>query len=440
MNKLNDFLERTLVPISMKLNNQRHVASIRDAFILSFPLTISAAFVVLINNILFSPDSFIVQLLRLNQVFPNIADAQQVLSSISNGTVSMLAVFIAYLVAQNLAKHFNADQTLTGLASLACFMILQPPMYMDATISAVVMPTRFFGSQGLFIAMIVGSLVGEFLPKLLKNKRLVVKMPDSVPPMVSRSFSGMIPVVITLGFFGILNFLVLQISPNGVGQLIYDLIQMPLSQFGANLGGVLLFSFFQTLLFSIGIHGPATLSPLRLAVFTENVNTNLEFINGGGRVWDVPHPDTWQGLNDIFANMGGTGATLGLLIAIFIASRRADYREVAKLSIIPGIFNINEPVIFGLPIVLNPILMIPFILVPLVNNIIAYIAIVIAQIIPPTVISVPWPTPVVLSSFLASGGNILAAVVGAVCLGVSVLIYLPFVLASNKASAAVEAE
>lgn len=432
MNKLNAFLEKFLVPFSMKLNNQRHVAAIRDAFILSFPLTISAAFVVLINNILLSPDSFVVQLFRLNQLFPNIAQAQGILSSVINGTTSMLALFLSFLVAHNLAGHFKADQTLSGLASLACFMILQPPIYRDEAISAMVMQTRFLGSQGLFIAMIVGCIVGEFLPKLFSNQKLQVKMPDSVPPMVSRSFSRFIPVVIMLACFGILNYLVLRISPDGLGQLIYDLVQLPLRQFGANLTGVLVFSFFQTLLFAIGIHGPATLSPIRMAVFSENVNTNIEFVNAGGSVWDVPFPETWQGLNDIFANMGGTGATLGLLIAIFIASRRPEYREVAKLSFIPGIFNINEPVIFGLPIVLNPILMIPFILVPIVNNIIAYFAIVVFNIIPPTSINVPWPTPAILSSILSSGGNLLAGVVGAICLAASTLIYLPFVLASNK--------
>src|SRR5699024_4374548 len=111
---------------------------------------------------------------------------------------------------------------------------------------------------------------------------------------------------------------------------------------------------------------------------------------------------------DAFANMGGSGMTLGLIIAIFIASKRSDYREIAKVSFVPGLFNINEPLIFGLPIVLNPILAIPFILTPIVNILIGYLATVVLQIIPPVAIGVPWTTPGPLIPFLGTGGNFLA--------------------------------
>ncbi|EOI06907.1 PTS system, lactose/cellobiose family IIC component [Enterococcus moraviensis ATCC BAA-383] len=431
MQKFNDIIDRSLVPIATKLNNQRHIAAVRDAFMLIFPLTISASLVILVNNILFSNDSFVVQLLRLSSVFPNLEDAQQVLSSVANGTINIMSIFITYLVAQILAKHFEADSTLVGLTSIASFMILYPKPFNADDMNVI--STQYLGAQGLFVAMIVGCLVGEFLPKLFKVKRLQIKMPEMVPPAVSRSFSSMIPIVIVVGISAIINFLVLMIAPEGVNELIYKGIQSPLRDLGGNVVGVMLLAFIQTLLFSIGIHGPNTLNAVRSAIFTEQDLANLDFINKGGSLWDVPYKETWGILNDMFANMGGTGMTMGLIIAIFIASRRPEQREIAKMSLVPGIFQINEPIIFGLPIVLNPLLIVPFILVPMVNIMIGYFVTVVWPIMPSPAIGVPWTTPGIINLFLGTGGNIVAVLVGVICLAVSVCIYLPFVIASNRA-------
>ena len=133
--------------------------------------------------------------------------------------------------------------------------------------------------------------------------------------------------------------------------------------------------------------------------FTEQDLANLDFINQGGSLWDVPYKETWGVLNDMFANMGGTGMTLGLIIAIFIASKRPEQREIAKMSLVPGIFQINEPMIFGLPIVLNPIMIIPFILTPMVNILVGYFVTVVWPIMPTPAIGVPWTTPESLISF-----------------------------------------
>ncbi|MXC78906.1 PTS transporter subunit EIIC, partial [Escherichia coli] len=141
------------------------------------------------------------------------------------------------------------------------------------------------------------------------------------------------------------------------------------------------------------------------------------------------YPITWTSINDAFANCGGSGMTLGLLLAIFIASKRAAYRDLAKMSFIPGIFNINEPIMFGLPIVLNHIMMVPFIMVPIVNCAIGYFF-VSMEIIPPVAYAVPWTTPGPLIAFLGTGGNWLALLVGFLCLGVATMIYLPFVIAA----------
>lgn len=431
MKKLNQFIENGLVPIATKLNNQRHVAAIRDAFMYVFPLTLAASMVVLINNVLFSNTGFLAELLRLPKFFPNLESAQQVLIPAANGTINIMSIFIAFLVANLLASHFKADAMLAGLTSVASFMILYPTSFSTEG-GKNVLETTYLGAQGLFVAMIVGCLVGEFLPKLFKNKKLQIKMPDTVPPAVARSFSGMLPIVIVIIISSILSFLFAKVAPGGLNELIYSTIQTPLRKLGGNIFGVLITAFIQNLLWSVGIHGPNTMNAIRSAVFTESDLANLEFINTHGTVDGVPYKETWTVLNDAFANMGGSGMTLGLIIAIFIASRNAQYKEVAKLSLVPGIFNINETLMFGLPIVLNPIFIVPFILTPLVNIMVGYVVTVVLNIIPTPAIGVPWTTPGPLIPFLGTGGNWLALIIGIICLGISVLMYLPFVIASNK--------
>ena len=152
----------------------------------------------------------------------------------------------------------------------------------------------------------------------------------------------------------------------------------------------------------------------------------------------APYPVTFNALYDGFGAYGGSGATLGLIIAIFLFSKAKEHKSIAKLSFAPGLFNINEMVIFGLPIVLNPIYMIPFILTPLVGEMIGYLSIAVFKIIPPIAFQVPWTTPGPLAPFLGTGGNILALIMGFVSLAVSVLMYAPFVIAASKAEVKAE--
>lgn len=433
MDKFNGFMERILVPVATKLNNQRHVAAVRDAFMFIFPLTMASSIVILLNNLIFSKEGFLAKILFLPKIFPNLESAQKVLASAANGTINIMSIFIAFLVASLLAKHFKADDMLAGLTSIACFVILYPaPFGLDN--GTTVMETTYLGAQGLFVAMLVGCLIGEFLPKLFKNERLKINMPEMVPPAVSRSFSGLIPIVMMIMFASILSYVISLFAPNGINEVIYSTIQTPLRNIGGNLFGVLVIAFTQNLLWAIGIHGPNTLNAVRAAIFTEPDMANLAHINKTGNLSDIPYPETWSMLNDAFANMGGSGMTLGLIIAIFIASRRPEYKEIAKMSFIPGLFNINEPLIFGLPIVLNPILVVPFVLTPMINIMVGYLVTIVFKIIPSPAIGVPWTTPGPLIPFLGTGGNFLALIIGFVCLGISILIYLPFVIAANKAA------
>lgn len=429
VDRFKDFLEKNIIPFATKLNAQRHIAAVRDAFITAFPLTMAGSIILLINNTILNPEGFIASLLKLDVLFPNLANSQQLLVSVIDGTNNILSIIIAYLVASNLMKTLGGDSTFGGITSIAVFFIMYPSAFQSEEFGTSIQMS-YLGAEGLFVAMLIGLLSTEFLYRLTQVDRLKIKMPEQVPPNVARSFSGMIPIGLVLIIFAILNFLITLVAPEGLNGLIFEAIQAPLSGMVGNVYAVVLIALVQNILWFLGIHGPNTLAGVRDPIFAPLGNANTRFIAENGTTVGIPYPYNWGSLNDGFANAGGSGMTLGLIIAIFIFSKRDDYKAMSKLSFLPGIFNINEPIIFGLPIVLNPIMIIPFVLTPVVNILIGYFAIS-TGFMKPLGYGVPWTTPGPLIPYLGTGGDIKGLIVGLVCLAVSVVIYSPFVIASN---------
>ena len=267
-------------------------------------------------------------------------------------------------------------------------------------------------------------------------------MPEMVPPAVAQSFNLLIPMMLVLAIMGVLNYLFSMITPEGIQVVVYNAIQAPLTSLGSSMGTIIVFVLVQQLLWIVGIHGPNTLSALRSVIFTEQANANLAYVAAHGSAWGAPYPVNWGSINDAFGNGGGSGATLGLIVAMFIVGRKNKGEfSICKMSLVPGLFNINEPIMFGLPIVMNPMYVIPFILAPIVCNLIGYFCVCVIKIIPPVAYSVAWTTPGFLTPFLGSGANsIMALVIGILCLVVSTIIYLPFVAASTRAAIKKEAE
>ncbi len=459
-------MERFLVPVAVKLNSQKHVAAVRDGFVFTFPIIMASSLIILINFAILSPDGFIAGLLHLNSIFPNLEKAQAIFTPVMNGSVNIMSIMIAFLVARNMAISYEQDDLLCGLTAIGAFFIVYTPYQMID--GQAFLTTKYLGAQGLFVAVIVALITSEIFCRLARNPKITITMPAAVPPAVARSFKVLLPIFFVMVFFSALNYCLTLISPAGLNDLIYTLIQTPLKHMGTNIFAVIILGAVGNFLWVLGIHGPNTTSAIRETVFSEaNLENlswaaqhgttwgapypitwtsisairetvfseanleNLSWAAQHGTTWGAPYPITWTSINDAFANCGGSGMTLGLLLAIFIASKRAEYRDLAKMSFIPGIFNINEPIMFGLPIVLNPIMMVPFIMVPIVNCAIGYFF-VSMEIIPPVAYAVPWTTPGPLIAFLGTGGNWLALLVGFLCLGVATMIYLPFVIAANK--------
>lgn len=432
MDKFQSAIERLLVPLSTKLNAQRHICAVRDAFILSFPLTMAGSLMVLLNNVFLSADGFMFKILQFDKLFPGIVKFQAVFAPVVKGSADIFSILIVFLIARNLAKLMEGDDLLTGLTAISVYFIIYPDYFDNEGVNYLT--NQYMGAQGLFVAILVGLLVGELMSRLAKSDKLEIKMPEQVPPAVARSFKVLIPIIITTIFFSVLNYFVKMAAPGGLHELIYNIIQTPLTSMSQSLFSVIILALLSQLLWAMGIHGPNTIAAIRDTMFSEAGNANLLHYAESGTTWGAPYPITYSGLATAFAEYGGSGATLGLIIAILIFSKNKESKSIGKLSFVPGLFNINEMVIFGLPIILNPIYIIPFIIAPLVNIMIGYTAVMILKIMPPVTIGIPWTTPGPLMPFLGTGGNIVALFVGFICLAVSVLIYSPFVIAANKAA------
>lgn len=435
METMQEKMEATLVPFAAKLNAQRHVAAVRDAFTLAFPLTLAGSIITLINYAILSPDGFIAKILHLGDLIPNLSDFQAVLSPVLNGTANIMSILIVFLTAYKLAGEKKGDQVLSGVTAIGTYFIVYPN-YVNVDQVGNTLPMNFMGAQGLFVALLVGLLVGEFLTALQKNKRLAIKMPDAVPPAVAQSFNLLIPIIIILMGSSLFNYLFNYLSEGGIQYVIYNAIQAPFASLGGNIFTILIFVIVQQFLWVLGIHGPNTLSALRTVMFAQQGIDNLAYYGAHGTTIGTPFPITWGGINDAFGNTGGSGATLGMIIAIYLVARKDQQQfQIAKLATAPGLFNINEPLIFGLPIVMNPIYVIPFILAPVICNIIGYLCVAVFEIIPPVSVDVGWTTPGFLIPFLGSGGtNYLSLLIGILCVGVSTIIYLPFVKAAALAN------
>lgn len=432
MDKFQSAIEKLLVPLATKLNAQRHICAVRDAFILSFPLTMAGSLMVLLNNVFLSADGFMFKILQFDKLFPGIVKFQAVFAPVVKGSADIFSILIVFLIARNLAKLMEGDDLLTGLTAISVYFIIYPDYFNNEGVNYLT--NQYMGAQGLFVAILVGLLVGELMSRLAKSDKLEIKMPEQVPSAVARSFKVLIPIIITTIFFSVLNYFVKMAAPGGLHELIYNIIQTPLTRMSQSLLSVLILALLSQSLWAMGIHGPNTIAAIRDTMFSEAGNANLLHYAESGTTWGAPYPITYSGLATAFSEYGGSGATLGLIIAILIFSKNKESKSIAKLSLAPGLFNINEMVIFGLPIVLNPIYIIPFIIAPLVNIMIGYTAVMILKIMPPVTIGIPWTTPGPLMPFLGTGGNIVALFVGFICLAVSVLIYSPFVIAANKAA------
>jgi PTS system cellobiose-specific IIC component len=328
----------------------------------------------------------------------------------------------SYIDAKGISHGFSLGQFINVTGEAAKHQITADSFSYSGIMSS------YTGATGLFTGLIVAILGMELYNMFRKNDALKIKMPEQVPPGVARAFEVLIPTCLTAIVVGAVG-LVCQLATGAeLNALIYNVIQKPLQNIiGNNLVAVCIMYVIIMLFWCVGIHGNNMVAAVKEPIFRPLLYANTAAYTAHH---DIPYVMNLT-MIQMFAEFGGSGVTIGLVIAILIFSKREDNRTIAGISIVPGLFNINETMTFGIPLVLNPILDIPFILAPVVTVIIGYI-LVSSGFCPKIVLEVPWTMPPVLFGFVATGGNLMGAVAQLVVLAVSVVVYIPFLIAYEK--------
>jgi PTS system cellobiose-specific IIC component len=418
------FVDR-FVDFSARLAGQVHLRSLRDAFAAVMPIFILAGLAVLVNNV----------------VFPWILEGETLVrfkvwgDVIINGTLNIAALLIAPMTAWSLARNRNFDNPVSAVVIALSSYIMMMPMKLEvvpeggkaAVTVGQMLSFGNIGSTGIFAGVIIGLLSTELFIRVANIKKLNISLGENVPPAVGQSFSALIPTIITLSTFAIVAALLANVLHTDLIHLITTLIQQPLRLINTSLPGTLFIYSFGNFLFTLGIHQSVVNGVILEPFLLINTNENMiAFANGQ----PIPHI-----INNIFVPtfgmIGGTGSTLSLLMAIFIFSKQKAANQVARLSVSPGLFNINEPVIFGLPIVFNLPLMIPFVLLPAIGIYFAWICTTLGWM-SKCVVMIPWTTPPILSAWLATAGDWRAVVVQLIIIIFGVFFYLPFLKIAER--------
>lgn len=418
MSKVIEILEEKLVPVAAWVAENKYVNGIRRAFIMMMPLLmIGSLFLMITAFPLPAYQRGMASLLGEN--WKDIFDIPV------SATFNLIALFVAFLVAQQLAKQFELDSIAVGLLSLASFLILTP--LGNTSEFGQVITFTWLGSKGMFVAMVIGVVTVKIFHFFVKRD-ILVKMPDGVPPEVIKSFEALIPGTVILATALLLRVGMEHTSYGTIHDFVYKVLALPLRALGTSYIGSILTVFAISILWSVGINSGSMVNGFVRPFWLENQAENIAALQAGQ---PLPHVITEQFFDMIW--MGGAGVTLSLLLAIVIFAKSKHIKSVGAIGIVPGIFNINEPVLFGLPIILNPIMLIPFNIVPIVMVTTQYIAMNIGLVSKPLGVAFPWPTPAVISGFITVG-DFSGALIQIANLIIGAMIYLPFLRIIDKAS------
>lgn len=445
--KLMDTIQGKILPLAMKVGNQKFLVALRNSFIATMPVVMTGSIALLINAFLVDmPEQF---------GFSAITEFFQWLISINNlvfrGSIAIVSLLFIYCLGTNIAKIYQTDSLSSGLVALSAFTMsignsISQPFSLNkisgvalsqvfegidninlegnsltVTISGL-LPGSQINSNGYFTAIVIGFVASIIFCKLM-TKHWTIKLPDSVPPAIAKPFLSIIPAFVALYCVALLTYTFHQFTGSLLIDWIYKVLQTPLLGISQSFFAVVFIAVLTQFFWFFGIHGGNVMAPIMEGVFGVALLANLEAYQKGEAI-----PYLWNSVSyGAFVWYG----TLGLLIAIFWQSKNSHYREVAKLGIAPVLFNIGEPVMYGLPTVLNPLLFIPFLSCPAVMASIAYLATSLGLVSPVTQ-SVTWVMPSILYGFFSTGFDWRSIVLSLINLALATLIYLPFVKMADK--------
>ena len=403
------FIETHISPIAGRLSTQRHVMAIRDGFISAMPFMIVGSFLLVFAYPPFSAESG----WSLARWWLAIAGNYETeILTPFNMTMGVMSIYITAAIAYNLAQSYKLDPFMAAMLALMAFLLVAAPQVDKA------LPTGALGGIGIFTAILVALYTTE-LVRLLKHYNIGFSLPDQVPAKNKQSFDLLIPILVVVLTLYPLSLLIQNQFQMLLPQAIMAIFQ-PLISAADSLPAILLSVLLAHLLWFAGIHGAVIVSGMLQAFWLTNLGVNQSSLAAG-----LPLPHVFmEAFWSFFIVIGGSGATFGLVL-LYLRSRSAHLRAIGKLSLVPSAFNINEPVIFGTPIVMNPTFFLPFIVAPLVNSVIAYAAVKM-DLIGRVISVVPWTAPAPIGAAWGTGWDLRAALLVVVLALVSAVVYYPF--------------
>lgn len=410
LEKFTTILEKVLMPITNYMNRNKYICAIRDSFSIMMPVIIVGSFALLFNI-------FVCTKTGLAQ-FESLAwleNYSKIFSTVNFTCISCMALWLVFLMGYQLGEKQN--KLLSALITTVCFLVVSDQENLLSNL----------GASALFLAFFVAILSNLIFVNLMRFEKIKIKLPDSVPPMIARSFNSLIPAWITITVFGIFAGTLYGATGLYINTIIYNVIQVPFNQIIGSQIGVSIIVVLSQLLWWAGIHGHMAMNVIAKPVRTAALAANIAAVSAGL----VPEEFYTLAYVHLFTNLGGSGIVISLALAILVFSKRQEYKDITKLSMIPLICGISEPMVFGLPIMLNPIFLIPFVLVPLITANIGYYAITSGFLVSSYVESVAG-MPMFIQQFLGFSGQWQAILLTVVVLVIVFLSYAPFVILSNK--------
>ena len=405
MEKFMNLLETYLLPFAEKLGQNRYLNVLKDAFMLSLPLTIFGSIFIVIANLPF---------LSLIMSEDKISILREALNPAAEGSILIMTVFVVMGIGYYLATSYKVEGIYGSAIAISAFFLVTP-------LENGGMSLNRLGAKGMFVGILVAILSGE-LYKRAVLKGWTIKMPDSVPPAVSRSFSALIPAFLTLTLFLVIR-IIFSLTPFGnIHDFIFKTIQTPMMKLGGGLPATIFAIIMIQLLWFFGLHGQVIVNSVLDPVWNTLSLKNFEAFQAGK---ELPNIITKQFMETYTVGLGGTGMTLAVAFALLFVVKSRQLKELGKLAGPAAIFNVNEPIIFGLPIVMNPLIFIPWMLAPVVVVIFTYTMMAIGLAPIPTGVTVPWTVPIFFSGSLATN-SMMGRIIQVINFFIVFIIWLPF--------------
>lgn len=425
--KFSDKFADVVSKIALVIEGNKSLTTIKNAFTAYMPFIIVGSFASLFNTVLSSTTVGLAQFPALSWL----SSLSPAFTTINFATMTTMTLSISVLIGVIHGRSNGLNTMYTGILSFISVMCVIPTSVTVVVeglngIANNVIPASSMNAQSLFVGMIVSILVVELYTKLSKVEKIKIKMPEQVPANIATSFNNLIPILVTLLVVSISATLFLKFTGTYFSDFIYSILQAPLESVAQTPYGVIFLAVASSIFWVLGIHGSLVIMPLLSPLALSGLSANVEAVANGLPATNVLTMTFFR----VYVVAGGAGITISLIAAILIFGKKAEEKEISKLGLFPGIFGINEPVVFGMPIILNPIYAIPFIISQFLATAIAYVATV-SGFIPHAIVEVPFGLPLFVNAFVGFQ-TFSAVIVQLVVILVAFVIYIPFVKMSNN--------